>query len=260
MRGRAPGGRDEEGASKGGEKRKQEEAHPHAGRPLGQVCTSISAVTVGEMAEKAASAFALGSDLVELRVDLLRERAGAELPRTVAHLARRAIVTVRRSEEGGGFQGTEEERLALIQELCGLRPAFVDVELSTVEESPKWYGGLPGGPKRIVSWHDFRSTPSLATLRRLRDRARSRGDVVKIVTAARAGEDNLRVLRLYERYGGELVAFCMGETGVLSRLVSLQLGSPINYAALPDEPVAPGQPSVTTLVGLKRMWRSEGPW
>jgi len=246
------------GGDGGAKKDGGEAASPR--RPLGQVCTTISAASVAEMAEKAAAAFALGSDLVELRVDLLRERAGADLPRTVAHLGRRAVVTVRRSEEGGGFRGREEERLALIHELCGLRPAFVDVELSTVEENPRWYGGLPGGPRRIVSWHDFRSTPPLATLRRLRDRARSRGDVAKIVTAARAGEDNLRVLRLYERYGGELVAFCMGETGVLSRLVSLQLGSPINYAALPNEPVAPGQPTVTTLVGLKRMWRSEGPW
>jgi 3-dehydroquinate dehydratase type I len=93
-------------------------------------------------------------------------------------------------------------------------------------------------------------------MKQVRDRAGSLGDIAKIVTMARTGEDNLRVLRLYEEDPRNLIAFCMGEAGMVSRLVSLQMGAPIIYASLPNEPVAPGQLSVTAVTRLKKMWEA----
>jgi 3-dehydroquinate dehydratase-1 len=208
------------------------------------------------MAQKAATAFALGTDLVELRFDLLR-KPKPDAAQELAHLARKAIFTVRRKEEGGGFGGSERDRLALISGACAVEPLFVDVELRTAETNPKWYGLLAKGSGRVVSWHDFARTPSLSVLRRVRDRANELGEIAKVVTYAKTSEDNLKVLGLYDKDPRSLVAFCMGAVGSLSRLVSIQLGSPLAYASLPNEEVAPGQLSVTDMVRLRRMWERE---
>src|SRR4029077_16628327 len=135
--------------------------------------------------EKAAAAFALGTDLVELRLDLL-QRPTAVVPEGLADLARRSVITVRRKEEGGGCRGEEAKRLALISELAELRPLYIDVELSTAEESPDWFRGLPKTSLKIVSWHDFAETPALSIMKRARDKAGSMGDVAKIVTNAKS--------------------------------------------------------------------------
>jgi 3-dehydroquinate dehydratase I len=222
-------------------------------RKLGLVCTTISADTPKDMVRKAASAFAYGSDLVELRFDLLRS-PDAKVPQELARISRRSVITVRRSDEGGAFPGTEPERLALLSRLCGLRPRFMDVELRTARENPAWFGALPRTSLRIVSWHDLSGTPALRVLEKARSAAASMGHVAKIVTKAARFEDSLRVLRLYETDPSGLVAFSTGPAGAASRLVSMQLGSPVIYAALPGEPVAPGQISVETVVGLKKIW------
>lgn len=205
------------------------------------------------MAEKAAEAFALGTDLVEFRLDRLRTSSPNDI-NELAHLARRSIITVRRKEEGGGFEGGEEERLSLISGATKIRPLYIDVELRTAEENPVWYSDLPRSSRKIVSWHDFKGTPAFPRMRRLRDRASAIGDVAKIVATAKTTDDNLTVLRLYDEYPRGLVAFCMGSLGLMSRLVGMSLGSPIIYASLPNEEVAPGQLSVSTVVGLKKMW------
>lgn len=231
--------------------------HRRAGSILGKVCTTIAAKTSEEMGRKATLAFALGTDLVEFRVDMLEE-SPSSMVKGLRRFARKAVITVRRKEEGGGFRGSEAERLALISELSGLKPLYVDVELSTAVENPEWYGSLKSAPKKIVSWHDFAGTPTLSALRKARRSAGELGDVAKIVTTAKKVEDNGRVLKLYEDEPESLIAFCMGEAGTASRLASLQLGSPVTYASLPNEPVAPGQLSVSTVAGLKKLWERRG--
>ena len=226
-------------------------------RDLGLVCTTISAETPREMARKAASAFAFGSELVELRFDLLRS-PDAAIPAELSKTSRRSVITVRRRDEGGAFSGTEPERLGLLSRLSGLRPRFMDLELQTLLENPGWYATLPRTSQRIVSWHDLSGTPTLSVLEKTRMAAASMGDMAKIVTKATRFEDSLRVLRLYEKGASRLVAFSTGPSGAASRLASMQLGSPIVYAALPGEPVAPGQISVETVVGLKRILEWKG--
>ena len=90
--------------------------------PLGAVCTTVAAKTSAKLAEKAARALSLGTDLVELRVDLLAGIEMQGLAPALAPLAGRSVLTVRRREEGGGFAGGESERLALIAEPRGPTP------------------------------------------------------------------------------------------------------------------------------------------
>jgi 3-dehydroquinate dehydratase I len=70
---------------------------------------------------------------------------------------------------------------------------------------------------------------------------------------ANSSEDALRVLDLYERSDKSinLVAFSMGEIGVLSRvLCALTPNCPFTYASL-DQPVAPGQ---ITIEQMKKLY------
>jgi 3-dehydroquinate dehydratase-1 len=229
-----------------------------AGKKLGQVCTTVSGKTAVEMVDKAEAAFGLGSDLVEFRVDLAQDSL-VEMAERMLRYAKKSIITVRRREEGGGYRGSEPERLECITRLSKLRPAYMDIELRTAKENPEWYGMLPKSLRRIVSWHDFTGTPPLRKLREVRAEADAYEQLTKMVTTAKGKADNLRVLKLYEDSPHSLIAFCMGAEGSASRLASLRLGTPLVYASLPGEPVAPGQLSVTTVAGMKRLWE-EGRW
>jgi len=221
-------------------------------RPL--LCASVGADSLRELAKKATLAFALGSDLVELRIDRL---AGDDHPReleaALSRFARKAILTVRSRREGGGFRGGEEERLRLISRLAEMRPAYIDVELATAKANKRWVDSLPEEVERIVSWHDFQGTPSLKALRAVREKELGHGTVAKVVTTARRVEDNLTTLALCLEKPGKVVSFCMGELGTVSRVVSMSLGAPLAYASLPSEPVAPGQLSIPVMKALRSM-------
>lgn len=209
------------------------------------------------MAKKASLALSLGSDLVELRIDTLRGRASpsSDVTTELRPFGKKAIITVRARREGGGFYGDEAERLKLIASLAAdIGPEFVDVELATVKNSPKWTSSLPEKVKLIVSWHDFAGTPLDSTLLHgIRDEALRLGSIAKIVTTAGSFDDNLRSLELLEGKRGKVVAFCMGNVGTVSRVISMHLGAPLAYASLPDEAIAPGQLSITTMLRLRGM-------
>jgi len=223
------------------------------GRKLGKTCTTIAADHCDAMAKKASTAFALGTELVELRIDLLLKVSSATVVKKLGHLAKKSVVTVRSKKEGGGFWGTEQERLETISEVAAMNPAYLDLELDTIKANEQWFAGLAHGPRRIVSWHDFSGTPTVNALRAVRRESSVYGRLVKIVTMAKSAEDNVTVLKLYEEEPENLIAFCMGSSGTASRMISFQLGSPIVYASLPGEPVAPGQLSIVTVNTLKMM-------
>lgn len=188
------------------------------------------------------------ADLYELRVDALKSPEGIE---KLAPFSERLIITVRSKEEGGFREIDDEERLMLFKELMDIKPAFVDVEFksSIVRDVIELAGKMGAGT--IVSYHGFEGTPSFERLKALLDEMRElKGDIIKIVTFAEHYIDNIRVVRLYE-YEKNLIAFCMGEKGKISRVFSLVL-SPFTYASL-GEAAAPGQLSVEEMRLLSEM-------
>ena len=66
--------------------------------------------------------------LFELRVDRMRE---IKLERILKEKGKKIVVTNRRREEGGGFQGTEKERISHILKAVALGADYVDIEAST---------------------------------------------------------------------------------------------------------------------------------
>jgi len=219
-----------------------------------RICTSVSAESPEELASKAELAFSLGSDLVEFRVDRLTTGlTPRELEAELSVFAKRAVFTLRPSSEGGAFKGSEARRLDLLSRLAEMGPAYLDVELDTAKANGKWAGSLPKDVEVIASWHDYERTPDLKALRAIREEELGVGSLAKVVTTAGSSDDNLTTLALCADEPLKTISFCMGELGTLSRVVSMRLGAPLVYASLPEEAVAPGQLSVSTMKALRSL-------
>ena len=208
------------------------------------ICIPITAEGTGEAIEMMERAKPL-ADLVEFRIDRMRN---PEMEKLLGVRRTPVIVTNRRREEGGGFPGTEEERVTFLVEAARLGADYVDIETETAPVLKEALRRVcaRSKTKRIASWHDFSGTPPTAFLKMKLAACMADGpDIVKIVTHAGDATDGLRMLELipYARQKGHaVIAFCMGEKGRISRIMAPLLGSVISYAPLePEEASAPGQ-------------------
>jgi len=216
-----------------------------------RICTSVTGPTVSQLAEKAEGALAEGTDLVEFRIDMLRSPIFDEMKTELRKFAPVSVFTLRPAREGGGFVGKEARRLELIRALAGLKPAYLDVELRTLEANPGLLSKKPA-QSLIVSWHDLVGTPGRARLNAIMTRSESFGGLSKLVTTADDAADNIAILSLYDRPGRRPIAFCMGDRGVFSRVMAIQLGSPMAYVSLAGDPTASGQLTLGQALAIRR--------
>lgn len=224
------------------------------------ICISIVPGTNEEALSLLARAMP-DADLVELRIDRIER---PDLPLLLHAGKERILVTNRRRDEGGFFASCEERRMELLREAIDLGARYVDVEARTgaaaVGRLGKAIRAKKGKTKLIVSHHDLEGTPSRQTLTKRLKGCRALGaDVAKIVTLAQTTEDNLRVLELIPQAlgaGQDIVAFCMGAKGRLSRVAAPLLGSCMSYASLEEgAESAPGQLTareMKTILGILR--------
>ncbi|MBT5017255.1 MAG: type I 3-dehydroquinate dehydratase, partial [Planctomicrobium sp.] len=186
-----------------------------------------------------------GAELVELRVDWIPR--GLRMDRLLKDRPTPVIVTCRRPDDGGRFSDTEQKRLTILREAIMAGVEYVDLEEDIAKSIPRY-----GTTKRIVSYHDFEKTPD--DLEEIHGRlCECDPDIVKIVTMADSPADNIRMLRLVENAKVPTIGFCMGEYGVVSRILCGKYGSPFTYATFSKERVmAPGQLSFEE---MKKMYR-----
>ena len=187
-----------------------------------------------------------GADVVEIRADRLRAEAVAGL---VAKQQRRVIVTVRAAADGGGFDGSVEEKRRILESALSAGASFVDVEVDG-PLAPLAEG--PAADRVILSLHGGPCEPAAlaAAHERLR---RSRARYLKLVPEAkRAGECG--ALRALLREGdGRLAAFASGRAGTASRVFALSWGSWGIYGAVArGRETAPGQVTTRDLLRVFR--------
>jgi 3-dehydroquinate dehydratase type I len=221
-----------------------------------KICVPIVETDM-EKARKAVKEANRLADLIELRMDYLKR---PKLEPLLQAGKKPIIVTHRRREEGGRYTGNEKKRLAVLQEAIDLGASFVDVEVASKAFLLQELVNHSDPTRLILSFHDCQGTPSLAELIRLFGRMMRVGaGVVKIVTLARAFEDNLRILSLLP-YASErkqkIVAFCMGEKGKMSRVFAPLAGAAWTFASLGREKTsAPGQ---LTVSAMRKIWEKLG--
>ena len=177
---------------------------------------------------------------VEVRLDALRPDKQRFKGR-LESIRVPVLLTARHPAEGGSRRLSPAERRSLLQEFL-LMAGAVDVELRSVALMPAVLEiARRRKIKRVLSFHDFRGTPSLSRLREVvRRSTRAGADVVKIATHLRSANDLAVLLLLQSTTKVPLAAMGMGPLGKVSRLVLAAAGSRLNYGYL-DKPQVSGQ-------------------
>lgn len=222
---------------------------------MGKICVAIARKTPAEAIEAAKSVEGR-TDVVEIRLDGLENPVvGPFLEEVKTPL----LFTNRPEWEGGHFRGPEEQRLSLLAEAVRLGAAYVDIEQRSDPAARRELLALSkAGRTRIISsWHNFETTPSPAELDEiLLQMIEGGAHIGKIVTMALHFTDVLRVLNLQETaHAGKfpLIAFCMGDAGMISRVATLKLGGFMTYVSLDSGlQTAPGQLTVSELSTIMR--------
>ena len=185
------------------------------------------------------------SDYVEVRFDFLKIEQIPEAIEVIKKDLNRIVCTLRPKTEGGKFTGNEKERIAILKLIAEYNPFLLDVEFNTLKRNSSLVKYLKSTKtKLLVSWHDFKKTPSSAELKKKMNQMIKFSSNVKIVCTAKSTDDSNRMLELYSKKGkSNLISFAMGDLGRISRILCLYLGSPFTYVSL-GKAIAPGQFSV----------------
>jgi len=106
----------------------------------------------------------------------------------------------------------------------------------------------------ILSFHDFRATKKLdETLAKM---VSIPADYYKVVSTATTLYDNVTMMTFLEKQGDKqsLVGMCMGEQGLISRVLGVRAGSAFTFASVSaEEKTAPGQVTAQELRGTYRI-------
>lgn len=226
---------------------------------------------------EARRAVADGARLVEWRVDalvdpLLPKHADAALQcvrRLVADAGAPCIVTIRAAAEGGAFRGDDADRVSFMEALGTADPAprYLDLELAAFERSANLrqkvrlavqHDRQPRDLKTslILSAHDFDSRPADLMSRYARMVDEPACAVAKIAWRARSLRDNLEAFELLRERRTPTIALCMGEFGLMSRVLAPKFGGFLTFARSEHgDETAAGQPSVRELFERWRFGR-----
>ena len=225
---------------------------------IGKICVAIIGSTAAEMLEKA-NAVIKETTFLEFRLDYL-EKPLLALPKLKQFLAENnavtAIATCRRTANGGKFSGNVAAEIEILSKAAATGFHIVDVELESATAMKK--GELQKlretGVALIISHHDFDATKDLDGIyKRIVPFA---PDFIKIVPTAKTLYDNVTLMRFIERMEDHtnIIGVCMGDAGIISRVLSLRAGSAFTFAAATTgEETGPGQIAARTLIETYRI-------
>jgi 3-dehydroquinate dehydratase I len=213
---------------------------------LTKICASIASSTPQDLKEQIKRAFSYGADFIEVRFDFLMLADLQDALEIVKGISNRAVFTLRSVKQQGKFTGNDDDRIFWLKQLSLTQPMLLDVELETLLDDDELVDFFTEEKTRIlVSWHDFEKTPANNELVDVLGQMRIYSNYVKVVTAARSIHDCIRLLELYDVTTElNLIAFAMGDLGILSRVLCTIYGNaPFTYSSL-EEAIAPGQLTV----------------
>ena len=189
-----------------------------------------------------------GADVLEFRIDALKNPDIGEIKNTIKEIDFPMIATNRIQSEGGSFKGSEDERIDILYECAGLVD-YVDIELQCDDDYINKIHDT--GTKTIVSYHDFEKTPDLNEIMYIVDKEHELGDIAKVAFMPQDLEDTLTILAVLS-HCEDTNAISMGDLGSYTRVMASKFDSPITFAAGTDV-TAPGQIDIETMKALLNM-------
>lgn len=201
------------------------------------------------------------ADVIEIWLDSIADVRLAEIFFEEENIEAPLLFVNKAPFEGGDFLGTPEERVDVLVEMFERGAAYVDVALQTPEPLIKRLVKARGKRgKLIISYHNFKTTPSLKELKTIVLDAKKKGaDIVKLATFVATLDENVELLEITRWAKSKKIALItvgMGDAGRLSRVMTPLFGSLMYYAPLiPAHATAPGQ----FIKGdLEQIWREMG--
>jgi 3-dehydroquinate dehydratase/shikimate dehydrogenase len=179
-------------------------------------------------------------DLIELRLD--RFEKNADIGELLQHKTRPVIMSCRRPKDGGEWDGSEEERLALLRQCIVSKADYVEIEVDVAGQI------RPFPPaKRVISYTNLQETPK--NLPEIYQECCSKNaDVVKLTTLARTPEEAWPLVQVLGKASVPTVIVGLGKPGVMLTILGKKLGTPWTYAALErGMETYPAQPTVHDL-------------
>jgi 3-dehydroquinate dehydratase / shikimate dehydrogenase len=224
---------------------------------LPRVCVAVTGTEPNEMLEKA-EVLARDNQFLELRLDYLRRPALAlakirQFTEYHPHVA--VVATCRRAASGGKFKGTIASQLDILAKAAAAGCQLIDLELQTALriKGPQLQR-LRNSAAFILSYHDFHATRNLERI--LEKMVAIPADFYKIVATATTLYDNVLMMKFIEKHSDKhsLIGLCMGEQGIISRVLGLRAGSSFTFAAVSHgEKTAPGQVTAQELRSIYRI-------
>jgi len=174
-------------------------------------------------------------ELAEIRIDLIKDLDLSEINNKFDK--KRIIVTNRKKDEGGLFEGSESERISPLIDALKIGFGFIDIESSSIDSLHNLISKRREYNSKtniIISYHNFEETPQ--NLKEILLQMENQGhDIVKIVAYAKDISDNLRIKDLVSSRSSQnkkIISFLMGEKGEISRILCNSWGSYTSYAPL----------------------------
>ena len=224
---------------------------------LPRVCVAVIGSDASQILEKA-DALIRDNTFLEFRLDYL-SKPGMALPKIKQfieyHPYAVVIGTCRRVASGGKFRGSIASQLEILGKAAAAGCQLIDVELQTaIRSKPEHLERLRRNAALILSYHDFRATKNLdQTLEKI---SAIPADYYKVVGTATTLVDNVTMMKFLERNGDRhsLIGLCMGEQGIISRVLGVRAGSAFTFASVSqDEKTAPGQATAQELRSTYRI-------
>lgn len=218
---------------------------------LPRTCVAIVASNPVEMVEKA-DGIVRENPFIEFRLDYLAKPALA-MARIKAfveyHPEALIVATCRRAACGGKFRGSVASEVDILVKAANQGCHLVDLELeSAAQLKSADFARLRRSASLILSHHDYRATRKLEeTLARMKQYP---ADFYKLVSTANSLYDNVVMMKFLERHSHahSMIGICMGEQGVISRVLAVRAGSQFTFASVTQgEETAPGQITARTL-------------
>jgi len=225
---------------------------------LPRLCVAVIGSEPNAMVEKAKT-LVRDNSFMEFRLDYL-SKPGLAFPRIKrfleSHPGTVVIATCRRAANGGKFRGSISSQLDILGKAAAAGCQLLDLELQTASKcKPAQLQKLRSRSGLILSFHDFRATRKLdETLEKM---VEFPADYYKVVSTATTLSDNVTMIKFLAREGDRhsLISMCMGEQGIISRVLGVRAGSVFTFAAASAaEATAPGQ---VTAQELRNVYRIE---
>ena len=163
-------------------------------------------------------------DLLEVRLD--RFGKAPEIAEMLSVKPKPVIMSCRRPRDGGLWDGSEEERLAILRQCIINKADYVEIELDVADQVRKF-----PPTKRVISYTNRTETP--ADIAEIYAQAQTKNpDVIKLTTLARTPEEAWPLVQILAQPKVPTVLVGLGKPGVMLSVLGAKIGAPWTYAAL----------------------------